>query len=106
MMIYLYSGGGSFEKQKRVNQVAADKAQEIAVNKMKQVAKLEALTDISMDTENIGAILLIEPSIALACAIGRQYSHSVDVVIAESAEIGKKLTVCQIEFSVIKMCVL
>ncbi len=105
-MIYLYSGGGSFEKQKRVNQVAADKAQEIAVNKMKQVVKLEVLTDISVDIENIGAILLIEPSIELACAIGRQYSHFVDVVIAESAKTGMKLTVCQIEFSVMKMCVI
>lgn len=105
-MIYLHSGGGSIEKQERVNQAATNKAHEIAKNKMKQWVRLEALADLSVDIENIGVILLIEPSIELALEVGRRYSQFVDIVIAESAVSGMKLTVCQIEFSVIKICVL
>lgn len=105
-MIYLHSGGGCIEKQVRVNQAATDKAQEIANNIMKPLIQIRSLTDLSGDNEDVGVILLIEPSIDLAHEVGRRYSHSVDIVIAESAKIGMKLTVCQIEFSVIKICVL
>ena len=105
-MIYLYSGGGCFEKQVRVNQATIDKATEIAKNKMKKIIQIRSLADISVDIEDIGAILLIDPTLELALVVGRRYSHSVDIVIAESAKIGMKLTVCQIEFSASKICVL
>ncbi|MBI6528954.1 hypothetical protein JEP40_07475 [Proteus vulgaris] len=105
-MIYLHSGGGCIEKQVRVNQAATNKAQEIANNKMKPIIQIRSLTDISVDNEDIGAILLIEPSIDLALEVGQRYSHSIDIIIAESAKMGMKLTVCQIEFLVIKICVL
>ncbi|MBG6036991.1 hypothetical protein I5F12_02770 [Proteus cibarius] len=105
-MIYLHSGGGAFEKQARVNQVATEKAQEIAKNKIKQVVQFRSLADFPVDLEKIGAILLIEPTIELALEVGRQYSQLTDIVIAESATAGRKLTVCQIEFAVTKICVL
>ncbi|MCO4179131.1 hypothetical protein LG195_03575 [Proteus terrae] len=105
-MIYLHSGGGAFEKQARVNQVATEKAQEIAKNKIKQVVQFRSLADFPVDLEKIGAILLIEPTIELALEVGRQYSQLTDIVIAESATEGRKLTVCQIEFAVTKICVL
>ncbi|MBJ2108602.1 hypothetical protein [Proteus terrae] len=105
-MIYLHSGGGVFEKQARVNQVATEKAQEIAKNKIKQVVQFRSIVDFPVELEKIGAILLIEPTIELALEVGRQYSQSTDIVIAESATVGRKLTVCQIEFAVTKICVL
>ncbi|QIG05670.1 hypothetical protein [Proteus sp. ZN5] len=105
-MIYLHSGGGAFEKQARVNQVATEKAQEIAKNKIKQVVQFRTIADFSVELEKIGAILLIEPTIELALEVGRQYSQLTDIVIAESATSGRKLTVCQIEFAVTKICVL
>ncbi|ATN00113.1 MULTISPECIES: hypothetical protein [Proteus] len=105
-MIYLHSGGGVFEKQARVNQVATEKAQEIAKNKIKQVVQFRSIADFPVELEKIGAILLIEPTIELALEVGRQYSQSTDIVIAESATVGRKLTVCQIEFAVTKICVL
>lgn len=105
-MIYLHSGGGSFEKQERVNQAATEKAQEIAKSKMKSVITITTIPDCLIDIENTAVILLIEPSIDLALEIGRQYSRLIDIVIAESAASGAKLTVCQIEFSVTKICVL
>ena len=105
-MIYLHSGGGTFEKQARVNQVATEKAQEIAKNKIKQVVQFRSLADFPVELEKIGVILLIEPTIELALEVGRQYSQSTDIVIAESATVGRKLTVCQIEFAVTKICVL
>lgn len=105
-MIYLYSGGGAFEKQTRVNQAATEQAQEIAKSKIKQVVQLRALADFPVDIEQAGVILLIEPTIELALEVGRQYSQSTDIVIAESAIVGRKLTICQIEFAVTKICVL
>ncbi|WP_368879236.1 hypothetical protein [Proteus terrae] len=105
-MIYLHSGGGVFEKQARVNQAATEKAQEIAKNKIKQVVQFRSIADFPVELEKIGAILLIEPTIELALEVGRQYSQSTDIVIAESATVGRKLTVCQIEFAVTKICVL
>lgn len=105
-MIYLHSGGGVFEKQARVNQVATEKAQEIAKNKIKQVVQFRAIADFPVEFEKIGVILPIEPTIELALEVGRQYSQSTDIVIAESATVGRKLTVCQIEFAVTKICVL
>lgn len=105
-MIYLHSGGGVFEKQARVNQVATEKAQDIAKNKIKQVVQFRSIADFPVELEKIGAILLIEPTIELALEVGRQYSQSTDIVIAESATVGRKLTVCQIEFAVTKICVL
>ncbi|MBG2874278.1 hypothetical protein I4902_16420 [Proteus alimentorum] len=105
-MIYLHSGGGTFEKQARVNQVATEKAQEIAKNKIKQVVQLRTFADFPINIEDVGVILLIEPTIELALEVGRQYSQSTDIVIAESATVGRKLTICQIEFVVTKICVL
>ncbi|WP_337241724.1 hypothetical protein [Proteus faecis] len=105
-MIYLHSGGGVFEKQVRVNQVATEKAQEIAKNKIKQVVQLSTFADFPVDIEDVGVILLIEPTIELALEVGRLYSQSMDIVIAESAIVGRKLTLCQIEFVVTKICVL
>lgn len=105
-MIYLHSGGGIFEKQARVNQVATEKAQELAKNKRKKVAQLRTFADFSVDIEDVGVILLIEPTIELALEVGRQYSQSMDIVIAESATAGRKMTLCQIEFAVTKICVL
>ncbi|MBG2803094.1 hypothetical protein ACNARU_10060 [Proteus sp. WDL240414] len=105
-MIFLHSGGGAFEKQTRVNQTATEKAQEIAKSKIKQVVQLRSLADFPVDIKQIGVILLIEPTIELALEVGRQYSQSADIVIAESATVGRKLTICQIEFAVTKICVL
>ena len=105
-MIFLHSGGGAFEKQTRVNQATTEKAQEIAKSKIKQVVQLRSLADFPVDIEQIGVILLIEPTIELALEVGRQYSQSTDIVIAESATVGRKLTICQIEFAVTKICVL
>lgn len=105
-MIYLHSGGGVFEKQARVNQAATEKAQEIAENKIKQVVQVRSLSDFPVNIEQIGVILLIEPTIELALEVGRQYSQLADIVIAESATVGMKLTICQIEFAVTKICVL
>ncbi|SUC01643.1 Uncharacterised protein [Proteus vulgaris] len=105
-MIYLHSGGGVCEKQIRVNQAATDKAQEIAESKMKSVAEIASPVDFPNKLDVIGAILLIEPSIEFAQEVGRKYLQSIDIVIAESSDKGKKLTVCQIEFAVVKICVL
>lgn len=105
-MIYLHSGGGDLTKQNRVNKVATEKASEIAENKTKLVSNIESELSFFIDAEKIGAILLIEPSIKLALEICRQYVQSIDIVIAESAKVGSKLTACQIEFQVIKICVL
>ncbi|WP_100160053.1 hypothetical protein [Proteus columbae] len=105
-MIFLHSGGGAFEKQTRVNQAATEKAQQIAKSKIKQVVQLRKLADFPVDIEQIGVILLIEPTIELALEAGRLYSQSTDIVIAESATVGRKLTICQIEFVVTKICVL
>ncbi|NBM68603.1 MULTISPECIES: hypothetical protein [unclassified Proteus (in: enterobacteria)] len=105
-MIYLHSGGSVFEKQVRVNQIATEKAQELAKNKIKQVAQLSTFADFPVDIEDVGVILLIEPTIEFALEVGRLYSQSTDIVIAESAIVGRKLTLCQIEFVVTKICVL
>lgn len=59
-----------FEKQVRVNQATIDKATEIAKNKMKKIIQIRSLADISVDIEDIGAILLIEPTIELALEVG------------------------------------
>ena len=105
-MIYLHSGGGDLTKQVRVNQAATDKALEIAQEKNKPIFTLDIENSEILELDKISAILLIEPSIELALNECRKYSQQVDIVIAESALVGMKLTVCQIEFDVIKICVL
>ena len=103
-MIYLHSGGGDSAKQQRVNQAATDKAQQIAQDQQSLLYTSES--DFPTTVENIGAILLIEPSIELALEVCRRYQSSTEIVMAESAITGAKLTVCQIEFEVIKICVI
>lgn len=73
---------------------------------MKSVAEIASPVDFPNKLDAIGAILLIEPSIEFAQEVGRKYSQFIDIVIAESSDKGKKLTVCQIEFAVVKICVL
>ncbi|OAT46016.1 hypothetical protein M997_2467 [Proteus hauseri ATCC 700826] len=103
-MIYLYSGGGDLIKQVRVNKAAADKVLEIAQNN--PIFTIDSEYYDIPELDRISTILLIEPSIELALDICRNYSHHMDIVIAESALVGMKLTVCQVEFEVIKICVL
>ncbi|MEQ4922465.1 hypothetical protein [Proteus hauseri] len=105
-MIYLHSGGGDLTKQVRVNKAAADKALEIAQDKNQPTLHIESVSYFSPELEKISAILLTEPSIELALDICRKYSQDIDIIIAESATTGMKLTVCQIEFAVTKICVL
>ncbi|MCD4628859.1 hypothetical protein LOS08_15615, partial [Proteus mirabilis] len=64
-MIYLHSGGGDSAKQQRVNQAATDKAQQIAQDQQSLLYTISSESDFPTTVENIGAILLIEPSIEL-----------------------------------------
>ncbi|HIE0969547.1 TPA: hypothetical protein ACXJQF_002342 [Proteus mirabilis] len=105
-MIYLHSGGGDSAKQQRVNQAATDKAQQIAQDQQSLLYTISSESDFPTTVENIGAILLIEPTIELALEVCRRYQSSTEIVMAESAITGAKLTVCQIEFEVIKICVI
>ncbi|HDT0722267.1 TPA: hypothetical protein QIB97_003364 [Proteus mirabilis] len=105
-MIYLHSGGGDSTKQRRVNQAATDKAQQIAQDQQSLLYTISSESDFPTTVENIGTILLIEPTIELALEVCRRYQSSTEIVMAESAVTGAKLTVCQIEFEVIKICVI
>uniref|UniRef100_UPI001E457A5F hypothetical protein n=1 Tax=Proteus mirabilis TaxID=584 RepID=UPI001E457A5F len=81
-MIYLHSGGGDSAKQQRVNQAATDKAQQIAQDQQSLLYTISSESDFPTTVENIGAILLIEPSIELVGEVIRVGRTSLTVNVS------------------------
>ena len=67
------------------------KAQQIAQDQQSLLYTISSESDFPTTVENIGAILLIEPSIELALEVCRRYQSSTEIVMAESANHGGKV---------------